>query len=244
MSDAQAQREDRWRGICRDFRYSGMTRKAFCEFREIALSTFGYWLKQLSVPVARRQSPAFVPMGTVELNPRAVLRLRFGGEVAERLCRGEPLDLLARAQPVARLEHPPLRRYTVSVHHPATDHGIDLERAAARILAEDAEHERLRAERYEQAQRELERALDVIHGFPEVRRVRVWGSLLRPDRFTELSDIDICIEGVSSPEVWSRLERALLHAVTLPLDLVRWETLMEPHRESITARGKVVYESD
>ena len=71
----------------------------------------------------------------------------------------------------------------------------------------------------------------------------MWGSLLRPDRFTELSDVDIYIEGVSSPEVWSSIERDLLDAVSLPLDLVRWETLMQPHRESIVARGKVVYES-
>jgi predicted nucleotidyltransferase len=130
------------------------------------------------------------------------------------------------------------------VHHPETDHGIDLSRVAARFRAEDEQRERAVAQRYERAQSELERALEVIRGFPQVRRVRVWGSLLRPDRFTEQSDIDICVEGVSSPEVWSRLERALLDTVSLPLDLVRWETLMEPHRESIQARGKVVYESD
>ena len=85
MSDAQAQREDRWRTICREFRNSDMTRKAFCESREIALSTLGYWLKRLSVPPASPQSSAFVPMGTVELSPSAVLRIRLGGEVVAEL---------------------------------------------------------------------------------------------------------------------------------------------------------------
>ena len=85
MSQAQAQREDRWREICREFRDSGMTRKAFCKSRGIALSTLGYWLARLSVPPANPQSSAFVPMGTVELNPRAVLRIRLGSEVTAEL---------------------------------------------------------------------------------------------------------------------------------------------------------------
>jgi len=74
--------------------------------------------------------------------------------------------------------------------------------------------------------------------------VRTWGSILKPDQFTEYSDLDLAIEGVTSPEEWGRLERALLDAVILPLDLVRWEELMEPHRESITERGTILYESD
>lgn len=85
MSQAQAQREDRWRKICREFRDSGMTQKAFCESRVLALSTLGYWLARLSVPPASSQSSAFVPLGTVELNPRAVLRIRLGSDVVAEL---------------------------------------------------------------------------------------------------------------------------------------------------------------
>lgn len=85
MRQAQARREDRWRRICREFRDSGMTHKAFCESRAIALSTLGYWLKRLSVPTSSRQSSAFVPMGTVELSATAVLRIRLGGEVIAEL---------------------------------------------------------------------------------------------------------------------------------------------------------------
>ena len=85
MSHAQVQREDRWREICQEFRDSGMTRKGFCESRGIALSTLGYWLARLSVPPSSPQSSEFVPMGTVELSPRSVLRIRVGGEVIAEL---------------------------------------------------------------------------------------------------------------------------------------------------------------
>jgi predicted nucleotidyltransferase len=129
------------------------------------------------------------------------------------------------------------------VERPATDNGIDISRAAERIRRLQRADNAARAQRYAEAQCDLERALDAIRAFPQVQRVRVWGSLLRPDRFTEMSDIDICVEGVSSPTVWSELEQRLLAVVQLPLDLVRWEDLMQPHRESIEARGKVVYES-
>ena len=85
MSQAQAQRKDRWRKICREFRDSGMTQKAFCESRGLALSTLGYWLKRLSVPASSPQPSAFVPMGNVELSPRAVLRIRLGGAAVAEL---------------------------------------------------------------------------------------------------------------------------------------------------------------
>ena len=39
----QTQRESEWRQICNEFRVSGMSRKAFCQSRRIALSTLGYW---------------------------------------------------------------------------------------------------------------------------------------------------------------------------------------------------------
>ena len=108
---------------------------------------------------------------------------------------------------------------------------------------QDAEQAAERSARYAVAQEDLGRVLEILRHYPAVKRVRTWGSMLRPDRFTELSDVDVGVEGVDSPQVWSQIERELLDEVRLPLDLVRWESLMEPHRKSIEARGKVVYES-
>lgn len=134
--------------------------------------------------------------------------------------------------------------YTDRVTSSGFEYGIDLDRAAARLREEDERRARDSRARYETARHELDRAVEIARSCPHVRRIRVWGSILRPDRFAGHSDIDICVEGVESPQVWSDLERALLSVVTLPLHLVRWETLIEPHRESIVTRGEVVYESD
>ena len=121
---------------------------------------------------------------------------------------------------------------------------IDIASAAKRIVREDELVRAQRQARYQQARSEFEAALGAAQSFPAVRKIITWGSILRPERFTERSDIDICVEGIDDPREWSRLERTLLDLVTLPLHLVRWEELMSPYRESILARGEVVYESD
>ena len=119
---------------------------------------------------------------------------------------------------------------------------MDVEKAAARFRREDNRRRLALRERFARAERQLALAIDCAREFPGTTRIITWGSILRPDRFSEFSDIDLCVEGIKDPREWSRLERALLDVVDMPLDLVRWEDVMEPHRESILARGKVVYE--
>ena len=121
---------------------------------------------------------------------------------------------------------------------------MDISRVAENLRRQDRERDDRRRALHAEAQHQLDAAVEVAKQFPSVKRVRTWGSILRPDRFTESSDLDLAIEGVSSPTEWGMLERALLDTVTFPLDLVRWEELMEPHRKSIAQRGTVLYESD
>jgi len=81
----QIEREERWRRVCREFGDSGMTRKAFCESRGIALSTLRYWLKRLSEATLRDRTPGFIPLGTMELSKPTVLRIRLGSDVVAEL---------------------------------------------------------------------------------------------------------------------------------------------------------------
>lgn len=81
----QVDREERWREVCREFRQSGMSRKAFSEKRGIARSTLGYWLKRLPEPAASEEASEFVAMGTMELGRKTTLRIRLGSEVVAEL---------------------------------------------------------------------------------------------------------------------------------------------------------------
>ncbi|TVQ96869.1 MAG: nucleotidyltransferase domain-containing protein [Spirochaetaceae bacterium] len=121
---------------------------------------------------------------------------------------------------------------------------LEIRRIAQRFREDDA-HERqalLRLHRTASAQ--LRHSVEAASSFPEVSRVWTWGSILHPERFRVYSDIDICIEGVEDPIMWSSIESRLLEIVTFPLDLVRWETLMDEDRRSIHRNGVLLYESD
>src|SRR6056297_1501869 len=95
---------------------------------------------------------------------------------------------------------------------------INISRVAENMRRQDRERTERRHPLHAEAQRQLDAAVEVTRRFPTVKRVRTWGSILRPERFTESSDLDLAVEGVSSPVEWGRLERALLDTVTLPLD--------------------------
>jgi hypothetical protein len=57
---------------------------------------------------------------------------------------------------------------------------FDIASAAERIRAEERLETVSRQERFREAKSQLEAALAVLRGFPAVRRVITWGSILRP----------------------------------------------------------------
>lgn len=80
------QRAKRWLEICGEFRDSGTSRKAFCESHGIAESTLGYWLRRVSeAALSSQRTPAFVPVGEVEVSGTTVLRIRLGATVVAEL---------------------------------------------------------------------------------------------------------------------------------------------------------------
>lgn len=93
-----------------------------------------------------------------------------------------------------------------------------------------------------QAQLEAEKVIEYIKERYSPRRIIQWGSILRPEHFTESSDIDIAVEGIADLEEWSRMERDVERMVTLPLDLVPFDRIHPEHQKQILLRGTVVYE--
>ena len=73
-------------------------------------------------------------------------------------------------------------------------------------------------------------------------RIYQWGSLVDSRFFSAISDIDIAVEGIVKLETWLQLEKELFEMTDYPLDLVRWENLLQEHREQIFRRGRVVYQ--
>ena len=120
--------------------------------------------------------------------------------------------------------------------------GFDIQAARENWRKRVDERNRQRRELWEKAKTEADRAVALIIERYRPRRVIQWGSVLRPERFTEISDIDIAAEGVTDPETWSRLETDVLAVVSFPLHLIPFEQVIAVHQQDILSRGKVVYE--
>ncbi len=119
---------------------------------------------------------------------------------------------------------------------------FDLE-AARRAYRErqDAKRREL-ATLHARAVAEAERAITLIVERYRPRRIVQWGSLLRPEHFSQISDIDIAVEGIDDVAAWSRMEAEVEALVTFPLDLVPLDRIRPQHREDILRTGRVVYE--
>ena len=116
--------------------------------------------------------------------------------------------------------------------------------AAARwvVRRRDKRREILR-HRLQRAQRDAGRIISAIAEEYRPRRIYQWGSLVHTERFSEISDIDIAIEGMVCDEqalasIWSQAELM----TDLPVDLVVMERL-EPGRANLIRRfGTVAWQ--
>ena len=72
------EREERRKDMCRQFRASKMTRKAFCENNGIGLSTLGFWLRKERKAEENKSVKQMVSVGTVAAQEiRRTLRIRM-----------------------------------------------------------------------------------------------------------------------------------------------------------------------
>lgn len=72
-------------------------------------------------------------------------------------------------------------------------------------------------------------------------RVYQWGSLIDGKGFSEISDIDIAVEGITEPERFALLNGKARELTSFPLHIVQLETLHPLYVSEITAKGKLIY---
>lgn len=107
-----------------------------------------------------------------------------------------------------------------------------------KVAARDARNASLHA----QACADFNAIAEMIVREARPQRIVQWGSLLRPERFRPYSDIDLAVEGVTDPALFSRLLGRAERMTRFPVDIVQLERIEPEFRESIEANGRVVYE--
>ena len=124
----------------------------------------------------------------------------------------------------------------------STDHSINLDQVRAFLKAKSDRRQARIDALFERATGEAEAIIAQIARELKPRRIYQWGSLLNRARFTEISDIDIAVEGLRGPEEYFRAVGIALDAATVHVDVVEMEKLPADVAKYIKRRGKVVHE--
>lgn len=104
---------------------------------------------------------------------------------------------------------------------------------------ERVRQERLDA-RFRDASRDFDRIVSYIVAKHRPKRIWQWGSLLERRKFSDVSDLDIAIEGLgSAAELFEIVARAE-ELTDFPLDIVEMEKIAPEFRDLIKRKGRLV----
>jgi predicted nucleotidyltransferase len=121
-----------------------------------------------------------------------------------------------------------------------TDRDIQILRSFIQLKRK--EQDRKLKELREQAEKDFSKILSLIINEFKPTRVYQWGSLLEGNRFQEISDIDIAVEGITDPKTFFSLYRKAQALTSFPLHLVQMETIHPEYANNIRQKGKLLYE--
>ena len=124
----------------------------------------------------------------------------------------------------------------------AEDFGVDLNQVRAFLADKTRRRQERVDERFAQATREARAVISEIAVQVNPRRIYQWGSLLDRKRFSEISDVDIAVEGLNGPEEFFRVLGIAMNGTALPVDVVELEKVPADVADRIRTRGALVHE--
>jgi predicted nucleotidyltransferase len=130
-------------------------------------------------------------------------------------------------------------------HAPKTDSqrfGVDLAAVRAFLARKESRRQAELDRRFAQASSDFRNIVDAIVSRHRPLRIWQWGSLLDRRRFSEISDIDIALEGLPGPEAFFDVLGLATERTSFPVDIVEIEKVGCENAEYIRTRGKIVYE--
>jgi len=123
------------------------------------------------------------------------------------------------------------------------DKHFDIEAAKRFQVSRKLKKQQKVEERYKQAKADFEKICNMVIERYKPKKMFQWGSLLNKKHFSEISDIDLAIEGITNAEHFFRLISDAQKLTDLPLDIVQIEYIHPLHRSMIEKNGKLIYQS-
>ena len=119
---------------------------------------------------------------------------------------------------------------------------IDLDKVRAFLDGKRERTRHTRAVLLEQAQSDARAIIERIARAHNPSRIYQWGSLIETGHFTELSDIDIALEGLRSAEEYFAILGDVMGMTAFPLDIIELEKVDTETAERIRRQGRIVHE--
>jgi predicted nucleotidyltransferase len=105
----------------------------------------------------------------------------------------------------------------------------------------EGERQKALDERFQAAWAGFRSVASMIEAEFKPARIWQWGSLLDRPRFSEISDIDIGVEGLGGADRFFRLVEKAEALTNLPLDIVELERLEPEFAHLVRTRGRIVH---
>jgi predicted nucleotidyltransferase len=118
----------------------------------------------------------------------------------------------------------------------------EAETIRAFVRARVRERRSVRAELLSRARADCDAAVARIARDVAPERIWVWGSLVHALHFSELSDIDIAVEGASDPARVYEVAAEAQRLTDFDLDVVRIESIHPAYADFVRRKGRIVYE--
>lgn len=119
---------------------------------------------------------------------------------------------------------------------------IDIDNARAFMVEKNAKREAELDRAFCQATADFDRIVNYITEKYNPKRIWQWGSLLNRSHFSEISDIDIALEGIRDPQVFFDIIGYAANLSSFPVDIVEIENVGEENAVHIREKGRCVYE--
>ncbi|MBN1348859.1 nucleotidyltransferase domain-containing protein [candidate division KSB1 bacterium] len=118
----------------------------------------------------------------------------------------------------------------------------DLKKARQFLAQKEKERKKRLDARFARAKSDFQKIIETIIEKYQPEKIYQWGSLLDRRHFSEISDIDIALEGITSAEIFFKLYGDIMSMTDFCVDIIQLEKIEPEFAELIKEKGKIVYE--
>ncbi|MBN2542150.1 nucleotidyltransferase domain-containing protein [bacterium] len=119
---------------------------------------------------------------------------------------------------------------------------FNIEKARQKIRDKQRQEKEKRQKLLKKALADFDNIIKMLIEKYNPKRIYQWGSLLNTSNFSEISDIDIAVEGIKSAEEYFNMLGDAMELTNFPVHLEELEKLKSIYADTIKEEGKLIYE--